>query len=785
MARMPCSCMSICAQTLCMAFIMKAIIMAGGQGSRLRPISANMPKPMTSLFDKPIMEHIVNLLKSHGITDIAATLMFMPQKISDYFGDGRDFGVDMRYFVEQMPLGTAGSVGQCRDFVGDEDVLIISGDAVCNFDLTRAIEFHKEKNAAVTVVEYCHPAPLEYGLVMTDKTGRIERFIEKPSWAQVFTNTVNTGIYILKPQVLEQIPQNVPYDFAKDLFAKMMSQGQPMYAVTLGGYWCDLGDGAAYLTCVQDALAGKIPQIISAPQVREGIYSHIRLPDDFAITAPCYIGKNVNIAPTATIKGGCAIGKNSIIQPGAVLDTSVCAGGIIHQNARLERAIVCRGAVIKQRSQLMPGSIIGSDAVVGENSIIHSGVRVWPDMEIADGSEIRKNIISASGQRRLIFEENAVLTGEINIDILPQTAASLGAACAGTGGLVCVAADGAPAAEAFLPAFVSGACLAGGNVLVHDGQTVTTAGFAATAFNAKLSVFIAQRGNRVEFSITDALGLPVGREIQRKIETELACGDYSKADAAHITTTKDFSGINDLYLAKAAAFGSAEGFTVSAEGCPFFARALTDIGCKVTTGQVPLFQLSNCGRYLTAMDEDGFEVGRDKLQAAAAYVFLKSHPGQSLGADYNTPVTLEVIAAQFGGRVLRIGRDQGARELVSAQRILCDGIFQAIYIIDHLHKTGQTLSGLISALPSYTLISKLVDIDGDKAAIMRKMAQESQNMRRELFEGVRVCVDNGWVNITPQSAKEALRLTVEAESEEIAQELCAMYEGKIKGAQGL
>ena len=261
--------------------------MAGGEGTRLRPLSLGQPKPMTPLFDRPVMEHIIALLRRSGITDIAVTLQYLPGVVKDYFGGGGEQGVRLEYFVEREPLGTAGSVKNCMDWLGEEDFLVISGDAVCDLDLSAALAFHRTRRSAATLVLCRHPAPLEYGLVITDEEGRIERFIEKPSWGQVFSNQVNTGIYVLTRAAMDRVPAGRSYDFGKDLFPALLAQGEAMYGHVAEGYWCDMGDCAAYLSCVADALSGKVRLDLGAPRVAPGVWSASPIPPSVQVVPPC------------------------------------------------------------------------------------------------------------------------------------------------------------------------------------------------------------------------------------------------------------------------------------------------------------------------------------------------------------------------------------------------------------------------------------------------------------------------------------------------------------------
>jgi mannose-1-phosphate guanylyltransferase/phosphomannomutase len=220
---------------------MKAIIMAGGEGSRLRPLTCARPKPMVPIVNRPCMEHIVSLLRSQEIREIGVTLQYLPEEIRNYFGDGKDFGVNLHYYIEDVPLGTAGSVENAASFL-DETFIVISGDAVTDCSLQEAVAFHKERGALVTIVLTEVTCPLEYGVVITTKEGRITRFLEKSGWEEVFSDQVNTGIYILEPEVLDYIEANQQVDFSKDVFPKLLAMGKDMYAIVIKGkYWCDIG----------------------------------------------------------------------------------------------------------------------------------------------------------------------------------------------------------------------------------------------------------------------------------------------------------------------------------------------------------------------------------------------------------------------------------------------------------------------------------------------------------------------------------------------------------------
>src|SRR4051794_20636024 len=219
--------------------------MAGGEGSRLRPLTSNQPKPMMPLVNRPMMEHIVNLLKQHGFEEIVVTLAFMPNAIRTYFGDGSEFGVRMVYATEEQPLGTAGSVRNAMEEL-DERFLVIAGDVITDIDLSAVVQFHEEKGALATIALKEMENPLEFGIVITNEDGSIERFLEKPTWGQVFSDTINPGIYVLEPSIFDYTPADKPVDFSSEVFPALLDAGQPIFGYKCDGYWEDVGTLEAY-----------------------------------------------------------------------------------------------------------------------------------------------------------------------------------------------------------------------------------------------------------------------------------------------------------------------------------------------------------------------------------------------------------------------------------------------------------------------------------------------------------------------------------------------------------
>src|SRR5712691_4641633 len=251
---------------------MKAVIMAGGEGTRLRPLTSNAPKPMMPVVNRPMMEHIVKLLKEHGFDDIVVTLAFLPQTIRTYFGDGSEFGVRMAYATEESPLGTAGSVRNAKDEL-DEPFLVISGDVLTDFDLSEVVRFHEEHKAMATIALKAMENPLEFGIVITRDDGSIDRFLEKPTWGQVFSDTINTGIYVLQPEIFDFIPAGEVVDFSGDVFPAVLARNLPLLGTVVEGYWEDVGTLDAYRAAHEDALAERVELDIPGFKLRDGVWA--------------------------------------------------------------------------------------------------------------------------------------------------------------------------------------------------------------------------------------------------------------------------------------------------------------------------------------------------------------------------------------------------------------------------------------------------------------------------------------------------------------------------------
>lgn len=337
------------------------VIMAGGAGTRLLPLTAACPKPLASLCGAPIMDYILRLLEKHGLTQADVTLWYRPQDVEKHFGSGAH-GVRLRYVVEDRPVGTAGSVLLAAGDTQDT-VLVLSGDGLTDVDLSAAQAFHRQHGGAATLVLKRVRIPLDYGVVVTDGQARVTRFIEKPDWSRVISSQVNTGVYLLEPQALALIPRDRPFDFGRELFPLMLEKGLPIYGYETQDYWCDVGNPAAFLQAQADLLAGKTKF--------DGVDHGRRDLPGVSLSADSYVARDAQIAQGAVINRSC-----------------VLSGAYVGPGTQLDGAIVCAYARAEQGAALHAGTVLGSGSTAGAFSTLRGQARVWPGIRLPDDAVI-------------------------------------------------------------------------------------------------------------------------------------------------------------------------------------------------------------------------------------------------------------------------------------------------------------------------------------------------------------------------------------------------------------
>jgi mannose-1-phosphate guanylyltransferase/phosphomannomutase len=504
---------------------MKAVVMAGGQGTRLRPLTSNQPKPMLPIVGRPMMEHIIRLARAHGFTDIVATVQFLASIVRNFFGDGSDLGVGLSYVTEQEPLGTAGSVKNAQDRL-DDRFLVLSGDALTDVDLTDLVRFHEEKGAAVTVTLKAVDDPLEFGIVILDEDGRVDRFLEKPGWGEVFSDTINTGIYVMEREVLDHIPEDREFDFSKDLFPRLLDQGLPIYGYVTDRYWTDVGNLSAYMSAHRAVLDREVEVEISGFELEGGVWlgEGANLDPEVELVGPVYLGENAHVEAGATLREYTVLGRGVVVKSGAFLHRAV-----VHDHAYVGATASIRGAVLGRNSDLKFGSrledgvVVADECHIGEGVVVNPHVKIYPFKSVDPGAIVSKSIVWQSGGAKSLFAERGV-TGLMNVDITPEMALRLALAYASMmpkASALVACRDATKAARILKRAMVAG--VNAGGLECHDVELVPTPVARFYARTARAMGGFAVRSApgdpaAVEIQFFDERGIDIDAGTQRQLE---------------------------------------------------------------------------------------------------------------------------------------------------------------------------------------------------------------------------------------------------------------------------
>ncbi|MHB1583583.1 MAG: sugar phosphate nucleotidyltransferase [Acidimicrobiales bacterium] len=504
---------------------MKAVIMAGGEGTRLRPLTSNQPKPMLPMANRPMMEHVVLLLRQHGISEIVVTVAFMANSIRTYFGDGSELGVRMVYAIEETPLGTAGSVLNAREEL-DERFLVISGDVLTDIDLGAVVAFHEQKSALATLALCAVENPLEFGIVITREDGSIERFLEKPGWGQVFSDTINTGIYVLEPEIFDFVPPGRPVDFSGEVFPSVLDAGRPIFGYVADGYWEDVGTTEAYLKAHQDILDEKVQVEIEGFPLRPGVWlgKGSTVDPSAVLDGPAIIGANCSIGPGVVLGEYTTLGSNvRVAESAAVRRSVVNDNGYLGTGVRVEGAVVGRSCDLRQGARLEPGAVLGEGCLVGAHAEVRAGVKIYPSKTVEAGAIVNSSIVWESRGPRSLFGREGV-RGIANVDISPELAVRLSMAWASTldkGARITTSRDTSRTARMLKRAIMVGCNAAGVNVEDLEVTTVPVTRHHVRTSSSQGGVtvrLVPGDAQSVVLRFFDREGLDIDEATQRKIE---------------------------------------------------------------------------------------------------------------------------------------------------------------------------------------------------------------------------------------------------------------------------
>lgn len=770
---------------------MKGIIMAGGEGTRLRPLTCDCPKPMIRLMNRPVMYWAIALMKRHGIVDIAATLGYQPDAITDAFGDGGELGVRLQYFIERTPLGTAGGVRQAAGFL-DETFVVLSGDGVTDLDIARAAAFHRERGALATLVLRRADNPMEYGVVDVDAGGRVVSFHEKPNWSEVLSDTVNTGIYILEPEVLERIPGDRPCDFGHELFPRMVKAGLPVYGFVTDDYWCDVGDARAYLAAHVDAMEGRVRLEGLPPMAGRAIQLPGAEVDRAAVLeGPCLIEAGARVC------AGAYVGPYSVISEGCVVDEQASVKrGILYPGARLKpRAqargcVLAAGAVLGEGAQAYEESVLGAGAVVDARGVLPSGVKLWPGKRVSEGERLDANRVWG-GLATPGFHSGTLSASS------PADAARAASACAAAmkPRELLLGRGSGPMAEALWHAAAAG-CMAQ-NVRVLDAGVCALPPLrhVQRTLRADAAMLVDEAG----VTPLDALGVPPEDRLRREILRLYARQDYPRPLLDGLMSVRDVSAATAGYIAAIAGLFTADP-----------AKAMHAAICCDSTRMIALaracfdraglaLRVSNRaddvlpGELGLTPDASGQRCGfRDACgpltdaqgQLLAAWAALEQGERLLILPD-NATRGVEVLARRYDARTKYISGEParwmnalaGQHPLQFALRF--DALALAATVLSLLAEKQMSLVDWRRDMPQVYLRSREVAIPPRQSGrILHAFAQARPDARTG--GGIRFEQSGGWAWIGADETRPRLHIVAEGASSEFAGELCDFCERELK-----
>ncbi len=520
---------------------MKAVVMAGGFGTRIQPLTHTLPKPMLPILNRPMMEHVIVKLRDDlEITDFVILLYFKPDTIRDYFKDGSDWNIRITYVLPDDDYGTAGAVKCAQEHLKGENFIVVSGDLVTDFDFTKIKSAHERTDAKLTIALTSVEDPLQFGVVITDEEERIEKFLEKPGWGEVFSDTINTGIYLIEPEILDYIPYETNFDFAKDLFPLLMEEGITLYGPQVQGYWRDVGNPHSYREVYEDILSGKVHFDFSGYRIEEGV-DMLFAPEadrfkDLDYQGTVILGKNVSIAENVRLVD-VVIGDNVRIERGTTLHNCVLWNDIvIEKESKLCRSVICDHNRLGERTVIKEGAIIADNCDILDHVTIEKDVIVWPDKVIEEEAIVSNNVVWGSKYKAYIFEEG-VVRGRTNIELSCEMSTKLAEAL-GTllplGSRVYVSRDYHRSSRMLKRAFLGGLLSSGINV-VDITYMPSAAMRYHLAHHDDISAGVHFRQSVTDKTHTEILvfteeGLRIDTDTAKKIERVFFREDFRRVD---------------------------------------------------------------------------------------------------------------------------------------------------------------------------------------------------------------------------------------------------------------
>ncbi|HIJ87606.1 MAG TPA: NTP transferase domain-containing protein [Desulfuromonadales bacterium] len=743
---------------------MKAVIMAGGFGTRIQPLTGSMPKPMIPLFNRPIMLHIVELLKKYDITELVMLLYHQPFYIKNFFRDGSDFGVKITYVTPITDMGTAGAVKAAEKYL-DKRFLVISGDLLTDFNLKKIIDFHDDRKAKATITLTSVKDPLQFGVVITDKEKRITQFLEKPGWGEVISDTINTGIYVLEPEIFKYIPAGENFDFSQDLFPLMLKQQDALFGVTAKGYWRDIGNTDSYREAYHDIFKGRVNLKIDEPKqdyvgkdLRIGV--DVKLEHSAGLEGTVVIGDNSQILGDVRIKDS-VIGRNCTIETGARLNRCVIwDNSYVKKGARITDSVICANVRIGQGVTLEEGVIVADETSVGDEATIKADVKIWPKKTIEAGATVTSNMIWGEKWKKSLFE-GAIIKGLSNMELTPEFCAKMGCAYGTSlpkGSFMLGGRDSNPSSRMLKRCFMGGLLSAGVNVRDMKMTSLPLVRYKLKTFGEVGGVHFRQAQDdpaQLEIVFLDGDGLDFSSGMGKNVERTFFKENFRRAHHTEPGVITDINNVGDFYregflraldreLLKKSAFTVVVDFSFSpaSQTLPqllnelgFSVIALNAYvdegkGVQVKEKELALNQLSTIvsslgaqagfwldpsAEAITLVDEKGTICSGIELLSLAVSLLMKAGQKGTIAVPVQTPSTIEQMAEQKGCQVIRTkSSDRAMQEVASSSEIVLTGTTDGRFAFPRFQ----------AAFDGMFAIAKLMELSASSGAALSQSLSE-------------------------------------------------------------
>ncbi len=823
---------------------MKAVVMAGGFGTRIQPLTNSLPKPMLPIVNIPMMEHTIKRLISLGVEEFIVLLYYKPEIIKNYFGDGSRLGVKIKYVQPDADYGTAGALKKAQHYL-NETFIVVSGDVVTDFDLREVAGFHEFKKSLVTITLTSVSDPLQFGIVITDKEGKIIKFLEKPGWGEVFSDTINTGIYIMEPEILKFIPENIPFDFSKDLFPLLIEKGIKLFGFKADGYWKDVGNPDAYREVHNDILNGRVElqipgKVLSHPEGLVFLQGKAKIPKSAKIVGTVVLADGVEIGEGSVLENS-VIGAETVIGKRCqIKDTVIWEKVKVGNDAKLRNCVICSFTEIGNNVEALKGAIIAEKVRIEDNVQVAKDVVIWPEKFVESGSIVSSNLVWGERWKRSLFEGGKI-SGRINIELSPELAAKLGASFGTTlpeGSWVFTSRDYHRASRMIKRAFISGLLSTGVNVLdlrqfPHPAMRYlleNTENLAGVHFEASASlpghtdvlffdenglfidterektverIFFRERFRRVGPSevgeikestyavekYKKAMKDSIDHKIKQpsyRIVVDLMNGVYSELYPELLAHFKVESVVLNSYFSEEKISHLSLLKEKSLWSVPRIVRATeADIG----------FIIYPNGEKLKVISDKGEFVPLHKLLLLFLLTIDKAIDRQ---VKVFVPVSCpSVLDKKLKNVIVERGKIRGLRANLVKHYFFVgdlegkfifpefslspDAVYASIKLLELMSFSNSSISELLSYIPDFFFSHTIVSCPSSKKAkLMRKISEEAMEKRASFINGVKIFFNEDWILLIPDQFTDNLHIFIQAKKEEKGRELLEQFSRKIE-----